>query len=292
MKRPIGPELLLDVGCELGEGPVWRAAEEALWFVDIKQCRIHRFHPASGDHRSWRAPSEPGFVAPSADGDWIAGLKTGLHRFDPDTGDFPQFATVEAPSLGNRLNDGFVDAHGRLWFGSMHDAETEATGVLYRFDARGLARMDAGYCITNGPAMSPDGQTLYHTDTLQKLIYAFDLRRDESLSDRRLFIRIEDGAGYPDGPSVDAEGCVWTGLFGGWAARRYSPAGELLEIVPFPVANVTKIAFGGPDLKVAYATTARKGLSPPELKAQPHAGGLFHFAIDTPGLPVSEFQPT
>jgi sugar lactone lactonase YvrE len=145
--------------------------------------------------------------------------------------------------------------------------------------------MDRGYVITNGPAFSPDGGTLYHTDTLQKRIYAFDLRNDGSLSDKRVFVTIEEGAGYPDGPVVDAEGCVWTGLFGGWAARRYAPDGRLLQCVAFPTANVTKLAFGGADLTTVYATTARKGLDANALAAQPEAGGLFRFETDIPGQP-------
>ena len=143
--------------------------------------------------------------------------------------------------------------------------------------------MDTGYVITNGPAISPDGGTLYHTDTLQKRIYAFDLRADGSLSGKRIFVTIEEGAGYPDGPVVDSQGCLWTGLFGGWGARRYSAQGELLDCVSFPVANVTKLAFGGVDLMTVYATTARKGLNSAALADQPLAGGLFCFQAEVPG---------
>jgi sugar lactone lactonase YvrE len=279
------PEAVLSCGCELGEGPVWQAGERALWFVDIKAHRIHRFEAASGTTSSWTAPTQVGFIVPDDGGRWIAGLASGLHRFDPATGAFDLIAVVEDPALGNRLNDGFADATGRLWFGSMDDAEQAASGALYRFDARGLRRMDDGYCITNGPATSPDGRTLYHTDTLKKLIYAFDVSAAGELSNRRVFAAIEDGAGHPDGTAVDADGCVWIALFGGWGVRRYSPGGQLLETVALPVANVTKIAFGGDDLRTAYATTARKGLSAAELAAQPRAGDLFAFRVDTPGLP-------
>jgi sugar lactone lactonase YvrE len=282
-----GPEVVaeavLNCGCELGEGPVWQ--DGAVWFVDIKAPRIHRFDPRTGETAAWTAPAQVGFVLPAAGGGWVAGLKSGLHRFDPASGDFALIAAVEDASLGNRLNDGFADAEGRLWFGSMHDDETALSGALYRLDAAGLRRLDDGYCITNGPAMSPDGRTFYHTDTLAKRIYAFDVSEAGELSGRRVFAAIEDGAGHPDGSTVDAEGCVWTALFGGWGVRRYSPAGQLLRTVPFPVANVTKIAFGGPDLRTAYATTARKGLSPAELADQPLAGALFAFAVDAPGLP-------
>ncbi|MET0336197.1 MAG: SMP-30/gluconolactonase/LRE family protein [Caulobacter sp.] len=278
------------VEAELGEGPVWMADQGALWFVDIKKKNIHRFEPSTGRRDSWAAPDQPGFIAPRKAGGWIAGLKTGLHHFDPDSGAFSLVARIDPPELNNRLNDGFVDAHGRLWFGSMHDGETDLTGALYRFDGGDLVRCDDGYCITNGPTVSPDGKTLYHTDTLKKTIYAFDLDDEGGLSNKRVFVQIEDGAGYPDGPLVDAEGCLWTGLFAGWGVRRYSPKGDLVDFVKLPVANVTKIAFGGPDLKTVYATTAFKGLSAQERKAQPLAGGLFSFQAQAPGLPQSRFN--
>ena len=181
-----------------------------------------------------------------------------------------------------------MDAKGRLWFGSMDDGENEPSGRLYRFDQGGLKRMDEGYVITNGPAFSPDGRTLYHTDTLKKIIYAFDMDGEGALSAKRILVRIEDGVGYPDGTVVDAEGCLWIGLFLGWAARRYSPAGALLQEVRFPTANITKLAFGGPDIRTVFATTARKGLDAAALEAQPAAGGLFRFEAEVPGLPQHE----
>lgn len=282
------PECVFSAEAELGEGPVWRAEDDALWFVDIKGLRIHRYEPATGAAWSWAAPAQPGFIAPVAGGGWIAGLKTGLHRFDPKTGRFDLLATVEDPGLDNRLNDGFVDAQGRLWFGSMHDGETNLTGALYRLDGHRPVRCDDGYCITNGPAASPDGRTLYHTDTLKKVIYAFDVSAGGEITGKRVFAQIDQG--YPDGPAVDAEGCVWTGVFAGGHVRRYSPAGELLETVEFPVANITKLAFGGDDLKTVYATTAWKGLSRAEREAQPQAGGLFSFQVDVPGLPQNEMR--
>lgn len=278
------PECVWPLAAVLGEGPVWHDA--ALWFTDIKSRKLHRFDP-DGAPQSWNVPSEVGFLAPFENGHFLAGAKAGLHDFNPAGGSFTLIRTVEPELPGNRLNDGAVDARGRLWFGSMDDDEGAATGRLYCLEGSALRTMDDGYVITNGPAFSPDGRTLYHTDTLQKLIYAFDVADNGALSHKRVFVRIEDGAGYPDGPVVDQEGCLWTGLFGGWGVRRYSPCGELMQCVRFPVANVTKIAFGGADRKTAYATTARKGLDAAALAAQPLAGGLFRFAVDVPGPPQS-----
>ena len=271
------------LAAELAEGPVWSAAERALWFVDIKARRIHRFEPDTGHSQSWPAPSAPGFLAPASTG-WIVGLKTGLHAFDPATGSFSHLATVEDPALDNRLNDGFAAPDGRLWFGSMHDPEAAATGALYRYDERGLARLDAGYCITNGPCQSPDGRTFYHTDTLARVVYAFDIGPQGDLTGKRPLISIEDGAGHPDGTTVDSKGCLWVALFGGWGVRRYTPEGRQIGFIRFPCANVTKIAFGGDDLRTAYATTAWLGLTLAEREAQPLAGGLFRFTAPAAGL--------
>ncbi|RYE86323.1 MAG: SMP-30/gluconolactonase/LRE family protein, partial [Oxalobacteraceae bacterium] len=187
---------------------------------------------------------------------------------------------------GNRFNDGHVDAAGRLWFGSMDNGESEATGTLYRFDGAGQSAraMDAGYIITNGPAISPDATTLYHTDTLARTIHAFDLGPDGAINGKRLFVAHE-GSGHPDGMAVDAEGHLWVAVFGGWRIDRYDPQGRKVGEVRFPCANITKPAFGGDDLRTVYATTARKGLSEADLLAQPLAGGLFTFRADAPGLP-------
>jgi D-xylonolactonase len=274
------------VGARLGEGPMWSAAERAVWFVDIKSKKIHRFDAATGEGRSWDAPAEPGFVLPVAGGGFVAGLKTGLHRFDPRSGEFTLIKQVEPPHLDNRLNDGFVDAAGRLWFGSMHDPETESSGVLYRFERDGnCVPCDTGYCVTNGPAMSPDGKTLYHVDTVGQTIYAFDVAPDGTLANKRLFARIEQAGAYPDGPIVDQEGCIWLGLFGGWGLVRFAPTGEPIDRIELPCANVTKAAFGDDDLRTLYITTAWVGLNDAQRNSQPYAGALFRTRIDTPGLP-------
>jgi len=278
-------ECVWPVAAELGEGPLWSAAEQALWFVDIKGCFIHCYHPGSGEKRSWPAPARIGFLAPARAGFLIAGLKTGLYRFNPETGNFALLHVVEPHAPNNRLNDGFVDSEGFLWFGSMDDNEEEPSGALYQLTDTGCITRDPGYIVTNGPAESPDGRVLYHTDTLAGIIYAFDRTRTGVLSNKRVFARFPPGGGCPDGPSVDADGCVWTGVFGGWGMQRYSPQGELLQTVRLPCANVTKAAFGGDDLKTLYITSAWVSLDGQQRKEQPLAGGLFRVRVDTPGLP-------
>ncbi|MBS0470602.1 MAG: SMP-30/gluconolactonase/LRE family protein [Proteobacteria bacterium] len=278
------PECVWPLGALLGEGPIWVPSDGALWFVDIKKNHIHRFDPATGSTRTVDAPESPGFLVPDGDGRFTVGLASGLYRLDPASGAFSLLHRVDADKPGNRINDGARDPHGRLWFGTMDNGESEPTGSLYRLDADGPHAVDSGICITNGPCFSPDGRTLYHTDTRNRTIYAFDLAPDGTLSNKRVWVTIEEGVGFPDGSVTDSEGCVWVGLYAGWAARRYSPEGRLISTVRFPCANITKLAFAGPDRKTVYATTASKGLDDKARAEQPLAGGLFRFHSDIPGL--------
>jgi xylono-1,5-lactonase len=277
------PRCVWAIAALLGEGPVWNG--EALWFVDVKGRQVHRYTPVTGDKSSWSSPEQIGFLVPSRHG-FIAGLQSGLHRFDPDTDAFTLLARVEPQQAGNRLNDATVDRSGRLWFGSMDDGEANRSGAFYRFHDGALQPTGIdGITITNGPALSPDGRLIYLVDTLRGTIEVANVGADATLTNRRGFVRIDPADGHPDGPTVDAEGCVWVGLYGGWAARRYSPSGDLVETVRFPVANITKLAFGGDDLRTVFATTARQKLSVADLEPQPDAGALFSFRAQIPGLP-------
>ena len=278
------PQCVWSVAAELGEGPLWLPGDGAVWFVDIKKDRIHRYEPSSGRKRSYETPPNPSFLVSDKTGKLVVGLKSGLHRFDPATGGFELLQVVEPDKPNNRLNDGALDPKGRLWFGSMDNGEREASGSLFRLDPSGPVAVDSGIVITNGPCFSPDGRTLYHTETVKRTIYAFDVAEDGSLSRKRVFVTIEENAGHPDGSVTDAEGCVWTCLFFGSAARRYAPSGELLATVRFPCSNITKLTFGGADLRTAYATSAHHLLSAEQLAAQPFAGALFRFEVDVPGL--------
>lgn len=280
------PKVVWPLAAELGEGPVWVERDSALWFVDINKLQIHRFEPRTRARRSWDSPEPVGFLFPAEAGGFVAGLASGLYHFDEHSGAFELIAKVEADGADNRLNDGVVDPTGRLWFGTMDNGEKAKTGAFYCFCRGTVTRTDIdGIAITNGPAVSPDGSILYVVDTLKGTIDAADIRSDGALGERRAFVRIDPKDGHPDGPSIDSEGCVWIALYGGWEARRYSPDGELVDQVRFPVSNITKIALGGEDLRTAFATTARQKLSPASIAKQPQIGDLFEFPTDVPGIP-------
>jgi xylono-1,5-lactonase len=270
-----------DVHAVLGEGPIWVARDAALYWVDIKGCRVFR---VDEDERltQWRTPMRIGSLAPRASGGFIGGTDQGIALIDPEAERFEIIENPEQHLPHNRFNDGKVDRQGRFWAGTMDDLEQDATGSLYRIDPDlRVTAVDTGYRITNGPAFSPDGRTMYHSDTARQVTYAFDLGDDGSLSNRRVFLQFGPSDGHPDGMTVDAEGALWITFWGGSCLRRFSPAGERLETIGLPVSQPSSCAFGGPDLDRLYVTSASKGLDESASKMQPNAGGLF---IITPGV--------
>ncbi|WP_426022421.1 SMP-30/gluconolactonase/LRE family protein [Brevundimonas sp. PWP3-1b1] len=275
------PELMWDLGAELAEGPVWDERRRSVWFVDIKGRTLHRYGIDRGDTQTWTTPDQTGFALPAADGALICGVRGGLYRFDPDDEEFSLIVRVEPDRPQNRLNDGFVAPDGSVWFGSMDDSEETVSGALYRFHRGRVTRHDDGYRVTNGPAMSPDGRILYHNDTTQGRIYAFD-HADGVLTGKRLFAQTP-GVGA-DGPSVDSSGVLHVGLFNGWGVARFSASGEPLEPIRLPVQTVTKAAFAGDDLCDLYCTTAWLG-NADKRSSQPGLGGLYRVRVTTPGLP-------
>lgn len=278
------PRVAARLGATLGEGPVWDAQRDCLWFVDIKGKKLHRFDPAKGALTSADAPGEIGWALPADNGRLLCGLQNGLHWFDPDTRAFTFWRVVELSLPGNRLNDACTDAQGRVWFGSMDNSERDASGWFYRLDAGQIDRVGPGpVSITNGPAVSPTGDRIYFTDTIGRRIWQAALHDDGSLGDARPFLTFTGDEGYPDGSITDVEGNVWVGFFAGHGARRFDPTGREIEFVRLPVANVTKLAFGGEGLNTLYATTAAKGLNAEQRAAQPHAGDLFAFEASIPG---------
>lgn len=273
-----------DVKAVLGEGPVWVERERALYWLDIKGRRILRLD-SDGRRTEWPTPMRVGSLAPRRTGGFIAGTDDGIADIDPEASRFEVVARPESNLPGNRFNDGKVDRRGRFWAGSMDDSEREATGTLYCFgEDLDWAAVDTDYKVTNGPAFSPDGRTMYHNDSARQVTYAFDLDSSGEASNRRVFLQFGPGDGFPDGMTVDSEGCLWIAFWDGWCVRRYSAAGEWLQTARMPVQRPTSCAFGGPDLDRLYITSARIDLDEDALRMQPNAGGLFMFVPGVRGL--------
>ena len=280
-------ELLPDTAALLGESPRWHADESRLYWVDIDAHQIHRTDPETGATETMQLDQPVGCVAPRAGGGLVMGLKDGCAVIDA-WGNTPRAfgPAVLAGTPEQRFNDGCVDAVGRFWVGSVTSDKSNPGAMLFRLDPdASLTPMIGGLLTSNGAAFSPDGRTFYHTDTPTHALRAYDVDpATGALGDNRLFHQFALGHGRPDGGAVDAEGCYWSALWDGWRIVRLSPQGELLQTIALPVQRPTMIAFGGEDLCTAFVTSAGKNLTDEERARQPHAGGLFTFRVNVPGL--------
>jgi sugar lactone lactonase YvrE len=279
-------ELVLDARAALGEGPVWDARAGELLWVDIMAGLVHRFDPATGADRTLDVGQPVGAVVPRTAGGYLLAVRDGFAV--ADEGGVRLVAQLDHDRHSLRMNDGACDSNGRFWAGSMHLDEVADAGSFYRLDpGRSPRTMLDGVTISNGVGWSPDDTVMYYVDTPTLGVDAFDYdAASGAISNRRRLVTIEDGAGWPDGLVVDAEGCVWVALWDGWAVRRYSPDGTLLGLVEVPAARVTKPAFGGPELADLYITSAAPDGPDPK---QQHAGGIFLVQPGVRGLPANAY---
>lgn len=279
-------DVLADVKPLLGEGPLWDAESERLYFIDSLGKRVFRCTEEGGEMRAWTVPEAIGSMALAQDGSAIVALADGFHRLDLESGDLVALADPEPDRPGNRLNDGKVDPAGRFVCGSMDMGEAEPTGTLWQLGTDlGLRALDEGIICSNGPCWSPDGGTLYFADSFRGTIYAYeyDAATGEA-GGRRVFAEM-DGArgGAPDGATVDAEGCVWScGVFDG-RIFRYAPDGSLDRVIEMPVCKITSLAFGGRGLDRLFVTS----MAEPPLPKYPGDGPLRGSVFVIDGLGVT-----
>ncbi|MFF4396659.1 SMP-30/gluconolactonase/LRE family protein [Streptomyces sp. NPDC001480] len=254
-------EVAIRAEAELGEGPTWDAATGRLIWIDILQSRLHTYDPSSGRRTVRTTPQHVGAVKPRAGGGLVLNLRDGVGLLDPD-GAFRWLHHEPVP--GRRANDAAVAPDGSLWAGTMRYDEATGGGTLARVAADGaVTTVLPDVTVSNGTGWSPDGALMYYIDTPTRRIDVFDFD-GERVSGRRPLAQIEEGAGFPDGLTVDADGCVWVALWDGGAVRRYTPDGELDRVITVPAPRTTACAFGGAELSDLYITTARTGLAAPD----------------------------
>lgn len=284
--------------CLLGESPMWHPQEQVLYWCDIPARRLHRLDPVSGESRRWEFSVEPACCAPALGGGLVLGMRDGLWLFDPATSRRSRLAPAPYEQATERFNDGKADPQGRMWVGTIYEPREPAKAALYRWGAhQGLDRVAGDVTVSNGLAWSPDGATMYWSDTKAHAIYALDfVAQDGSLSRRRSFASfpkrlpdqpLESYGGRPDGAAVDSQGCYWVAMFEGRRLLRLSSAGEVLAEVRLPVQCPTMPCFGGADLKTLYITTASQGRPDAERRDQPLAGCVLALPVDVAGLPAN-----
>lgn len=291
-------ELIVDARNAVGESPVWVAVENALYWVDIPNGGLQRWSADTGHVHAWKTPQMLACIARQSDGSWVAGMESGFFRLQPHSDgslDSELLAHVDHARADMRLNDGRCDRQGRFWAGSMvlNMGANAANGSLYRYSAGQAGPLEArlgGFIVPNGLGFSPDGRTLYLSDShpLVRQIWAFDYDIDTGTpTNRRLFVDMNQYEGRPDGAAVDAEGCYWICANDAGLIHRFTPDGRLDRSLAVPVKKPTMCAFGGSRLDTLFVTSIRPG---DDQDPQSLAGGVFALNPGVQGLPEPLFN--
>lgn len=288
-------ELIVDARNATGESPVWNTAEQALYWVDIPAGRLYRWSAATGQTQSWQAEEMLACIALHPAGGWLAGMQSGIFHLQPqDDGSLKaeRLAQVEHARPHMRFNDGRCDRQGRFWAGSMllDMAAGTPAGALYRYDGQ-LQQVLDHFIVPNGLAFSPDGRTLYLSDSHPSVqsVWAFDYDTDSGTPhNRRLFIDMKQHPGRPDGAAVDVDGCYWICGNDAGLVHRFTPDGRLDRSLAVPVKKPAMCAFGGANLDTLFVTSIRPG---GDLTDQPLAGGVFALKAGVSGIQEPAFNP-
>jgi sugar lactone lactonase YvrE len=291
-------ELIVDARNTVGESPVWVPEENALYWVDIPAGGLQCWSAQTGHVHAWKAPQMLACIARHSDGGWVAGMESGfyhLHAHADGSLDSAPLAQVDHLRPDMRLNDGRCDRQGRFWAGSMvlDMGANTAVGTLYRYGAGQQGPLQAqlnGLIVPNGLAFSPDGRTMYLSDShpLVQQVWAFDYDIDSGTpSNRRVFIDMNQYAGRPDGAAVDAEGCYWICGNDAGLVHRFTPDGRLDRSLAVPVKKPSMCAFGGSRLDTLFVTSIRPG---DDLDEHSLAGGVFALDPGVKGLPEPHFK--
>jgi sugar lactone lactonase YvrE len=300
MSSTLEARLVLDARASLGECPLWHPHEQVLYWVDIAGKTINRFDPVTQKNQAWPTPTEPGCIALRQLGGLVAACRDGFYGFDASRGVTDKIAYAPYDTINMRFNDGKVDAQGRFWAGAMFEPRTDTRASMYVLE-RGRVRegwgpaQGFGVKVSNGLCFDTVRERVYQSDTPNHTSYHFDwdAAAGAVLSRKVFFTRDDkkaapDYGGRPDGAALDRDGNYWSAQYEGGCVICIDPDGKLKHIILVPAKRTTMVAFGGPDYRTLYITTARDGATADELTAQPYAGGIFAVTLglgDTGGVP-------
>ncbi len=285
-------ELIHSPKAELGEGPLWH--ENALWWVDIHAGTLNRLNPANGDTSTRPTNDSLGAACPCADGRWLLAQRRGFSLLDWQTGQIEPLASIDLPTE-QRLNDGKCDPVGRFWAGSMSEPPRHKSAFLFALEADGrVTKVLDGISLSNGLAWSSDGGTMFHADSLEQTVTAYDFEcADGTLGKSRVLVRFPESMGCPDGLTIDKENHLWIAMWGGSSVvRLHGETGKILEKIDLPVTQPSSCCFGGAQFDQLFVTSAWSGMSNLQRERDPLAGSIFRISTSTSGFPPVPFQHT
>jgi len=283
---------IIDARANLGEGPIWDAQTQHLYWVNIMNSEVSIYNPSTDINRTIDVGQYIGTVVPSTSGLLMLALHQGFASLNIETEEVTIVHDPEPDQPGHRFNDGKCDPAGRFWAGSMSLGERAPVGTLYCMDTDYTVRkMVENVTISNGLAWSLDNKMMYYIDTPTGTVDAFDYDLSTGdITNRRPVITIPENQGYPDGMTMDAEGMLWVAHWGGARVTRWDPqSGILLDTVHVPAPCVTACAFGGPNLDQLYITSARKGCDEATLAEYPQSGNVFLAEVGVSGIEACVF---
>lgn len=278
------PEIVWPARAVLGEGPVWDPRGQALYWVDIKGLKLHRYTPGPGKRETWTADEPIGCIdAPNSRGELLAATRSGFAWLTLGADGAVRrklIASPEADALpGNRFNDGTRAPDGSFWAGTMDDAEDADTGAWWRLDPDSgeVDKIDDGYRVTNGPAFDTRNRRVYLTDSARQTIFKvpFDSVCGARIADKTVFLQFAPSDGFPDGMEVFPDGSLCVAFWDGGCLRRFSPEGQLLQVIDLPVRRPTSLALAR-EAEAIFVTSASTGLPSDGVQ-----GGLLQLRLDT-----------
>ena len=286
------PQCVVETPAILGESVLWHPGDRKIYWLDLKAPTLHIFDPATKAADVWHLPlgTPLGTLVRAKDGFILSG-REGIFKVDLGQRKLTPWINPNDRTELTMFNDGKVDRQGRLWLCTSDNKETDPIGGIYCLTADGKSTIaDRGFACGNGPGFSPDGRTLYFSDTMVRKVYAYDLAPGTgTLANQRLFTEFSESQGMPDGMTVDAAGGIWICHWDGWRISRFLPDGTLDAVLELPVPQVTSCAFAGDALDTLYITTARVDLDAGTLAKAPLAGSLFAVKTGHHGLPEPIF---
>lgn len=286
-------QLLYDAKADVGEGALWDIENQRLLWIDIVGETLYIYYPHTQNMHAYKLPRQVATVVPIQADTLLVALDNGFYTFSISHSSLQELLLPEINIEDLRFNDGKCAPDGTLWIGTMHQQVNQPIAKLYKLSTVGvLEEMEDGITVSNGIAWSPDGATMYYTDSPTYTIVAYNYdARSASISNKRIAIRTPKAWGTPDGNTIDKDGMLWIAHWGGGIVSKWNPTtGELLDSIKVPAPHVTSVALGGKDLKTLFITSSKKWMTDEEKAQYPLAGGLFSIRVETPGIPCNYYK--